>query len=104
VTAAAWSTPLTPQPPARAYGHAVGFVLLAVVLFPVVYVLGPTTLVECSPDNAFDRFATWVGRGSHVDGTPGAPSCFAPHPATWIAIGLTTATCLGLAVWSLRRH
>ena len=79
-----------------------GFLVLALVLVPFVYWLGPTTLVDCSPGNPFDRFGVWAGRGAHVDGMPGG--CSARHPATWIAIGVTTATGVGLSIWALRRH
>jgi hypothetical protein len=98
-----WSSPLTEQPRTRACGRAVGLVLLAAVLLPLVYLMGPSTLVDCTPDNLFDRFGTWVGQGAHVDGPGGSRSCRAPHPVTWATMAVTTTACVALAVHSLRR-
>jgi hypothetical protein len=102
-TGTAWSTPLTPQPPRRGYRQAAGIVVAALVAVAAVFVLGPSTLVDCSPSNPFDRIGVWASDG-HVDSAPGAPSCQAPHPVTWIVIGLVVAAGLVLAARSLRRR
>jgi hypothetical protein len=99
----AWSTPLTPPRPRRGYRQAAGILAAALIAVPAVFVLGPSTIVDCSPTNPFDRIGVRFMDG-HVDGAPGAPSCQAPHPMTWIVIGLVVAAGLVLAARSLRRH
>jgi hypothetical protein len=99
----AWSTPLTPQPPRRGYRQAAGIVVVALVVILAVFVLGPSTHVDCTPSNPFDRVGVRFMDG-HVDGAPGVASCQAPHPVTWVVIGLVAAAGLVLAARSLRRH